>query len=243
VAARERFVSNAGLRIRYLDNEPAVPHGQPLVFVPGITDFADEYEAVFDVFGRRRLLVIELRGRGGSDAPMSGYSVAEQAGDVEAVIAANHLERFHLMTFSRGTTPALEVALRSPGRVVTLSIGDYLATEVALTPQFVESLWNSRWRGMEMADRIPRHVIEGIQGDSRGRELWQDVGALDIPVLVAHGADGGILDDGHLDRYRTAIADLEVVVIDGAGHDLFRPDRTAYPVAVLDFIARRAPGR
>jgi hypothetical protein len=28
----------------------------------------------------------------------------------------------------------------------------------------------------------------------------------------------------------------------GSGHDLFRPDRLAYPRAVLDFISRRSPG-
>ena len=90
------------------------PEGLPVVFVPGITDFADEYEAIGELFGSRRLLVIEMRGRGGSDAPLTGYSVSEQASDVEAVIAANGLERFHLMTFSAGHHAGLEVALRRP---------------------------------------------------------------------------------------------------------------------------------
>jgi pimeloyl-ACP methyl ester carboxylesterase len=238
----ERFVSNDGLRVRYLDNDPPSPQGLPVVFVPGITDFATEYEAVLDFFGPRRLLVVEMRGRGGSDAPLTGYSVPEQAGDVEAVLAANGIDRFHLMTFSRGTTPAIEVALRRPGRAATLSIGDYLATEIALTPQFVDSQWQSRWRGLPMPERVSRHVLERIQGDSRGREFWDDLAALGIPILVARGTDGGILTDQHVERYRGAIPGVEVVVIPGAGHDLFRPERTAYPKAVLEFIARQAPG-
>src|ERR1700730_14398127 len=79
VPSRERFVSNDGIRVRYLDNDPPRPYGLPVVFVPGITDHADEYEAVLECFGPRRLLVVEMRGRGGSDAPATGYSVAEQA--------------------------------------------------------------------------------------------------------------------------------------------------------------------
>jgi non-heme chloroperoxidase len=242
VPHRERFVSNDGLRVRYLDNDPPHPQGLPVVFVPGITDFADEYESVLELFEPRRLIVVEMRGRGGSDAPLTGYSVSEQASDVEAVIAANELRRFHVMTFSRGTTPAIEVARRPPTRAATLSIGDYLAMEIALPPQFAANQWQGRWRGRPMPERVSLHVLERIQDDSQARELWADVGALGIPVLVARGTDGGIVTDPHVERYRQNIPDVEIAVIPGAGHDLFRPDRTAYPRAVLDFISRRAPG-
>jgi pimeloyl-ACP methyl ester carboxylesterase len=242
VAYRERFVSNDGVKIRYLDNDPANPQGLPIVFVPGITDHADEYEAALEFMAPRRLLVVEMRGRGGSDAPPRGYSVPEQAGDVEAVIAANNLNRFHLMTFSRGTTPSIEVARRKPPRAATLAIGDYLAIEMALSPEFTESQWRGRWRGRPVSERVPRHVLEGIQGDSQGRQLWDAVGGLGIPVLVARGSEGGILTNEHIERYRRSVPGVEVAVIPGATHDLFRPDRTAYPRAVQEFIERRAPG-
>jgi pimeloyl-ACP methyl ester carboxylesterase len=242
VPHRERFVSNDGLRVRYLDNDPPQPHGLPVVFVPGITDFADEYESVLELFSPRRLIVVEMRGRGGSDAPQTGYSVGEQASDVEAVIAANQLQRFHVMTFSRGTTPAIEVALRRPSRAVTLSIGDYLAAEIALPPQFAARQWEGRWRGRPMPERVSLHVLQRIQDDSQARDLWADVGGLEIPVLVARGTDGGIITDAQIERYRENVPGVEVAVIAGAGHDLFRPDRTAYPRAVLDFLSQRAPG-
>ena len=92
-----------------------------------------------------------------------------------------------------------------------------------------------------MSERVSLHVLERIQDDSRARDLWADVGGLEIPVLVARGTDGGIITDAHIEQYRENVPGVEVVVIPGAGHDLFRPDRTAYPRAVLDFIARRAP--
>jgi len=238
----ERFASNVDVRIRYLDNQPIAKVGEPVVFVPGITDFADEYEAVFDLLGNRRLLVVELRGRGGSDVPATGYSVQELAGDVEAVLEAERLQRFHLMTFSRGTTPAIEVAIAAPSRVLTLSIGDYLPAEIGLNPAFVDSQWASRFRGRPMPERVERHVLEQIQVTSRTRELWDEVAALGIPLLVARGSKGGIVGDEQIAIYRHHIPSVEVIVIPGAGHDLFRPDRTAYPRAVLELIARRAPG-
>jgi pimeloyl-ACP methyl ester carboxylesterase len=239
----ERFADNGGLRIRYLDNDPPGAIGLPIVFVPGITDFADDYHAVLGHLPPRRMLVIELRGRGGSDAPPTGYSVPELATDVGAVLAAEGIDRFHLMSFSRGTTPALEVAFGNRDRIATLSIGDYLAAEVALPPAFVDSQWESRWRGTPIPERVARHVLDGIQRDAVGRELWDEVGALGVPVLVARGGGaGGILQDEQVERYRAHVPGVEVVTIPDAGHDLFRPDRLAYPNAVVDFIARRAPG-
>lgn len=238
----QKFADHGGVRIRYLDNDPTAATGLPVVFVPGIVDVADDYMEVFGCFGDRRLLVVELRGRGGSDAPASGYSPAEQAGDVAAVLGAEGVTRFHLMTFSRGTTPGLELALGSPAAVATVSIGDYLPAEIALPADFAQSMWASRWRGQPVSSRVRRHVLEGIQAASRQREFWDGLAALAVPVLVARGSDGGVIDDARARRYSAAVPGLEVVTIPGAGHDLFRPSRSAYPEAVLEFITRRAPG-
>jgi pimeloyl-ACP methyl ester carboxylesterase len=240
--AVERFVDNDGVRIRYLSNDPTRPAGLPVVFVPGIVDSADDYDASLECFGDRPLFVVEMRGRGGSDAPSGGYSPLDQAGDVESVLEANAIGPFHLMTFSRGTTPGLELAFKLSDRVRTVSIGDYLPAEIALTPDFVERLWSAQWRGRSNSARVGgRHVLEGIQAASRSRDFWTGLASLEVPVLVARGSDGGIIDDKREGMYRRSIAGVEVTTIARSGHDLFRPSRTAYPEAVLDFIARRTP--
>src|SRR4029079_6187520 len=66
-----------------------------------------------------------------------------------------------------------------------------------------------------------------------------DLADLGVPVLVARGGDGSFVSDEVADRYREAVPDVEIVDIPESGHDLFRPSRTAYPRAVLDFVARR----
>jgi non-heme chloroperoxidase len=254
----ERYVDNDGVRIRYLDNDPDRHHRPdspdrpngpnasagvlPVVFVPGLTDSAEDYLEMFDLFGPRRLLVIEMRGRGGSDSPEKGYAAADHAADLESVIAAERLARFHIMTFSRGTTGALDLALADRTRAATISVGDYRLAEVALPPAFVDQMWNSRWRGRPVSDRVGRHVLEGIQSEGRDRPLWDDVAGLGVPVLVARGGEGGLVSDQIADMYRERIPGVEITVLPGSGHDLFRPDRLAYPRAVLDFISRRRPG-
>jgi len=242
MAVVEGWTGRSGPRIRYLDNAPAEPLGLPILFSPGLSDFADEYTDMLEFFLPRRVLVVEVRGRGGSEAPPTGYRALDHAADLEAVLAEAGVDRFHLMTFSRGTTWALELAFVHPERVASLSIGDYRAEEIGLPAGFVESQMQTRWRGTPMTERMPRHVLEELAAASVGRELWDRVAQLTCPLLVAQpGGEGGILSDEQVARYREARPDVEVVVVPDAPHDLFRRDRLFYPRAVADFLARRCP--
>jgi pimeloyl-ACP methyl ester carboxylesterase len=243
MAVVERWTDRSGPQIRYLDNAPIEPVGLPILFSPGLSDFVDEYIEMLDFFVPRRVLAIEVRGRGRSGAPPSGYTVADHVTDLEAVLDQESVDRFHLVTFSRGTSWGLELALDQPERIASISIGDYGAVEVALSDPMLEQQLASRFRGVPMSERMPRHVLEQVAADSTGRELWGDLHRLPCPLLVARaGGTGGVLGDDLVDRYRAARPDVEVVVVPDAPHDLFRRDRLFYPRAVAAFLARRCPG-
>lgn len=242
----ESFTTRSGVRIRYLSNRPAdstdtgsVGAGLPLLFSPGLSDFADDYSEVLELFLPRRMIVVEVRGRGGSEAPEAGYHVDDHMSDLAAVLAEEGIERFHLMTFSRGTSWGLELALTQSDRVASLSIGDYWAVEVAMPDDFADRMLATRWRGRPIAERIQPHVLTGLGQQSQARALWPLLGDLPFPLLVAVGTEPGrLVDDDGIALYREARPDVEIAVIPGAAHDLFRPDRLAYPRAVLDFIDR-----
>ncbi len=237
---RESFTRRSGVRIRYLDNSPSDPVGLPILLSPGFTDQADEYVEVLDFFSPRRVLVIEVRGRGGSESPTSGYTATDHADDLRAVLDEEGVERFHAMTFSRGTTWALDVVLADPGRAASVCIGDYWPCEHALDAAVAEQVMAGRFRGKPLVDRVEPHVIPSLFAASVDRDLHDDLAATGLPVLVATGTEQGcILDGDALDEYRDRIPGVEVVTITGASHDLFRPDRLAYPRAVADFIRRR----
>jgi pimeloyl-ACP methyl ester carboxylesterase len=243
MSSGEHWTVRSGPRIRYLDNAPVQPIGLPVLFSPGLSDFADEYFEMLDFFSPRRVLVIEVRGRGRSEAPAAGYTVADHVADLNAVLEEEEIGRFHLMTFSRGTSWGLELAHDAPQRVASISIGDYRAVEVALPPEFAESQLRSRFRGKLMSDRLSRHVLERLAADSTGRELWDELRSLPCPLLVAHAAGHrGILTDEFIARYREARPDVEVVAVPEAPHDLFHPDPLYYPKAVAEFIDRRCSG-
>jgi pimeloyl-ACP methyl ester carboxylesterase len=242
VAIAERFTVRSGVRIRYLDNAPAhrsdSSSGVPILFSPGFTDFADDYVEVLEYFSPRRALVVEVRGRGQSESPPTGYTAADLAGVLRAVLAEEGIDRLHLMTFSRGTTWGLDVALADPGRVASVSIGDYPCREIALAEEAAEQVMTTRFRGLPMSARVGPHVPRELFRASRPRELYDEFAATGLPLLVATGTEAGCMaTDEVIARYRTHMPNVELAVIDGAAHDLFRPDRLAYPRAVASFVA------
>ncbi len=239
----ERWTTRSGPRIHYLDNAPVDEVGLPILFAPGLSDVAEEYVELLEYFAPRRVLAVEIRGRGRSEAPASGYALADHVSDLEAVLDQEELERFHLMTFSRGTSWSLQLAVAAARRVASVSVGDYRAAEVALPGDFADQQLRTRFRGRPMRERIPRHVLEQIAAESKDRALWDELAGLPCPLLVARpGGAGGVLTDDLVARYREARPDVEVVTVPDAPHDVFRPDRLYYPRAVAGFLARRCPG-
>lgn len=238
----ERFTTRSGIRIRYLDNAPDQAIGLPILFSPGFTDFADEYLEVLAALAPQRVLVVEVRGRGGSETPSHGYAAADHAADLRAVLDEEDIERFHLMTFSRGTTWALDLLLADADRVATLAVGDYWAREKALGAAMAEQVLQGTFRGTPMAQRVLPHVIREVFASSVERDLFAAVAATRVPVLVATGTEPGcLLDDAAVLEWRDRVPGVEVVTIDGASHDLFRPDRLAFPLAARDLMRRHSP--
>src|SRR6476659_7217150 len=97
--------------------------GPALVCVPGFggaqEDFADHLEALAE---RWRVITVDLRGHGDSDAPSdsSSYSLDRLARDVEAVADAVGAERFRLLGHSMGGMVARRIVLDRPERVAAL---------------------------------------------------------------------------------------------------------------------------
>ncbi|MEX0682786.1 MAG: alpha/beta hydrolase [Dehalococcoidia bacterium] len=101
--------------------------GPPLVLVHGytgdITDWRHQLPAFSPSF---RTLIIDLRGHGQSEAPAdrSAYSIGHFADEVEALIDEVGIDRYHLLGHSMGGAITQEIALRSPGRLLSLTLHD-----------------------------------------------------------------------------------------------------------------------
>src|SRR6185312_9138737 len=147
VAESSRFVDNDGVRIHALDNGRVDASLPPVLVVPGMGEYADEYTWLLDSLGERRVVVVDVRGRGRSDVPDTGYRWEDHIGDLHAVVEATGLDRPVVVAFSRGSSYALGYALEHPTGLRGLVIGDYFARHVGLPEAFAEQQLRSKVRG------------------------------------------------------------------------------------------------
>lgn len=97
----------------------------PVVCLHGITAQHRAFNAAARYLGPSRGLIgVDLRGRGDSDKPESGYGLETHASDVVRVIDHLGLDRAVLLGHSMGAFVALKTALVSPERVRALILLD-----------------------------------------------------------------------------------------------------------------------
>lgn len=101
--------------------------GEPLVLVHGYTGDVTDWRFQAPEFSRtHRVLMFDHRGHGRSESPRdrSTYTIDQMAADVEAIARHAGFERYHLVGHSMGGSIAQEVAIRSPERLISLTLHD-----------------------------------------------------------------------------------------------------------------------
>ncbi len=122
--------------------------GEALVLVHGYTGDITDWRFQIEAFrGTHRVLVMDLRGHGRSDAPAerAAYTIDRMSRDVEALVDEAGIERYHLVGHSMGGAIAQEIALRSPARLLSLTLHDTgFHFDASRSEQMVK--WNARRR-------------------------------------------------------------------------------------------------
>ena len=152
-----------------------------------------------------------------------------------------------MASYSRGTGYSLGWAITHPDRVLSVTIGDYFAGHVQVPEQYRPGFHTRKWRGRPMNERMTPEAIDGVFAESEDVEMFVELGALGVPVLLVRGtAPGAIVTDELAARYRAAVPGIEIVDFDGSGHDLWRPDPHRFGRTLREFFDRvdatTAPG-
>jgi len=99
--------------------------GTPILCVHGLTANSRCWDVVVrPLIGRHRILAVDLRGRGLSDKPASGYSEEHHQNDLRCVIDSLELDRVVLMGHSLGGYVSLGLAARRPQKIAGLILMD-----------------------------------------------------------------------------------------------------------------------
>jgi pimeloyl-ACP methyl ester carboxylesterase len=234
VTPTSRFARSGDADIHYLDSG-GEDGGAPIIFVPGMTDLADDYTEVLPLFGRRTV-VVEIRGHGRSTSPPSGYDLATLSEDVGAVVDAVTDGPVHVVTFSRGTSAAVAWLLGNSERVHSLAIGDYVPEEKVLPPGVPRRLLTGRWRGTPVSDRLDVDAGYRTFEAACERSFWEQLAQLGLPLLAVRSSERVLVGDEQWARYRAVFPHAQLVEFEDSPHDIFRPDRGRYPRLVRQHV-------
>lgn len=135
-------ISTNGIHLAYYDYPADTPNDEPaLLLMPGLTANRHAFDGLLaaGLARRRRVLAVDLRGRGMSDKPDGPYDLASHAADVLGLIRALELERVVLGGHSFGGLLTLYMAAQHAGRFERLLILDAaLATTTPATRDLIK---------------------------------------------------------------------------------------------------------
>ncbi len=153
-----------GLRLHYLNWPGGTP---PVLCLPGITANAHAFEGLAETLSpRRRVLAVDLRGRGLSDKPPGGYDVGTHVADVVGLLDGLGLASVVLVGWSLGAKVALAVAARSPERVERLVLLD----PPVETPASAVAALRDFWARLDSTYTSVDELLSRVRASNRFKE-------------------------------------------------------------------------
>ncbi|MBT2515493.1 alpha/beta fold hydrolase [Arthrobacter sp. ISL-30] len=190
-----------------------------------------------------RILAPDLRGQGEADKPDGGYSLAEQAEDVAAILEALDVPRAYVLGSSSGGYVAQQLTVMYPEKVAALIlVGTPLslqgrpsfADEVDRLSDPIDEQWvrdSLSWfpllhavpasyiddrvqDGVTMPARAWKGILDGLIDATPPTE----VGSISAPTLILWGADDELLPRSHAETLASRIKGAQLKAYEATGH-------------------------
>jgi 3-oxoadipate enol-lactonase len=246
-----------GLRIHFLEEGS----GPPLVWLPGGNDHAGlMLHAHRPLVARYRLICVDPRGQGRSDAPTGTYDYdpAGYAADLLGLLDALGLERPLLGGHSRGGRTVMEFALTHPARALAAVAAS--SPHLGITPErelrFQEYQRALRAAGVDgllpLLHGAPRHPERRAEYEACIRAAGPDaliaqyealrhlpsltgrLRDLEVPALFLCGDHDALLP--HSEAAASAAPLGRLVIVPDASHNIFAGAPAAYFEALEGFL-------
>lgn len=256
-----------GIRMRYEDigegKAILLLHAFPLsgaMWQPQVEALRDQY----------RVIVPDLRGFGGSDAPPGPYSMDQQADDAAALLEYLGVERAAVVGLSMGGYIAFAFWRRHRDKVATLVLADTRAggdsAEARAAREANARLAEEQGPGAIADKMIPNLVApgtgkalrdelralisantpEGIAGALRGLAIrpdsTADLATITVPTLVIVGMEDGLTPPAEAEIIHQGIAGSYVALVAEAGHLCNLEQPAIFNTALRTFLERALGG-
>jgi pimeloyl-ACP methyl ester carboxylesterase len=244
-----------GITLAYA--EMGNPEGEPLLLIHGFTDNARSWSLVAPHLAKRRLIAMDLRGHGKSEAPECCYALIDLAHDAKLLLDALKIEQADVAGHSLGSMAAQTLAARWPERVRKLVLVSSTASMAEASkrdgwlweaihglqapidpnsqfmldwyanPNPVDQDFITRERAESAA--VPLQVWKGVLYETAAQEFGRMLPDVKAPVLVLWGDQDGFFGQADQDTLKAALPAAAFKAYPGLGHNMFweKPEQVA----------------
>ena len=142
-------------------------HGLPLVLLPGWPQTWWQARKIMPLLrDRYRVIVVDLRGMGGSDTPPTGYDKKTMAADVAALIRGLGYDQVNLAGHDIGSMVAFSLAANHPEVVRKLAMleephPDQRLYDLTLLPEPGRERLQRWWFAFNQVEQLPEQLLAG----------------------------------------------------------------------------------
>lgn len=243
--AKKRIALPNGISLAYVEMGEST--GKPTVLIHGYTDNSRSWSLVAPFIKERRLIAIDLRGHGKSDAPACCYAYTDLANDAYLFLDAMGIEKADVIGHSLGSLTAQLLAAQHPEKIDKLVLissttgmgggpGSWLWDNVTAlkAPIDPDSQFMKDWytnpnpvdedyitRERTESAATPIHVWTGVLWGTVIDDLTLIAPLVKAPVLVLWGDKDGFFDLTHQEKLEKAYPEADFQIFEGAGHNMF----------------------
>lgn len=252
-AAKKTVELPNGQTLAYVDI--GNPKGKPTLLIHGYTDNSRSWSLMAPYLSERRLLAIDLRGHGKSEAPDCCYGFLDFANDASLFLDAMGVEKADVIGHSLGSLTGQVLAAQHPEKIDKLVLisstiaansgpGSWLWDNISTlqppidpdgkfmkdwywNPNPVDEDYISRERAESAA--VPIHVWKGVLWGTMIHNLSAMTPLIKAPVLILWGDQDSLFDAASQDKLKAAFPQAQYETFVGAGHNMFWefPERAA----------------
>lgn len=215
----------------------------PLLLLHAWGESFESFDRLAPLLAGFRLYAPDMRGQGDADKPAEGYSLAEQAADMAAVLDALEVDRAFVLGSSSGGYVAQALAVQHPQRVAALVlVGAPLdlrgrpafADQVEALTDPVSAAWvrdSLSW--FPLLHEVPAWFIEDRvdDGTRMPAHVWRalleglcratpptEAGTIHAPTLILWGGQDGLVSRADQETLASRIPGSKLVIYPDTGH-------------------------